>query len=123
MSLTTFAILLSAIGIPMSWRIAIAYLKDPVEGMKSNHHRLECLPYVMTDRYVSFAFMATAATLYRDLVVIAFLAACFAFMALTDTAIYARRGYPYRPHLVSGVLAVIVAAVAIFAKLMNGVAA
>jgi hypothetical protein len=115
-------VLLSAIGIPMAWRTAIAYLRDPVAGMAENHHLLASLPSVMTGRYLAIALMVTGATLYRDLIVIAFLGACVALMAFWDSALYMRGGHPYRSHLVAGVLATIVSAFALFAHLMNGAA-
>jgi hypothetical protein len=123
MSLATLAILLSAIGIPLSWSIAFAYLKDPAEGMKKTEHRLDCLPLVMTDRYVVLALLATAATVYRDLYVIAFLGACVGYMSLADAVIYGRRGFVYRRHLIVGLMSVAIAAFALYAQLMTGVAA
>lgn len=119
MSWSLFAVLLSAIAIPRSWRLAITYARDPSRGLSFNHHQLEALPEVMANRYTAMAAMVTAATLYRDLNVIAFVAGCVAMMAFWDHRIYARRGQHSRRHLVSGSVALIIAAVAVFAKLMN----
>lgn len=121
MSLASLAILLSAGGILVTGYLATIFIASPVAGMAKVHHRAEQLPQVMTDRYIAFALLALGATLYGDLKVIAYLFAVFSYVALHDAAIYARAQKPLRPHLIAGVAAALVAAVAFFAQL-NGAA-
>ena len=121
--LPTLAVLLSGGGILVTGLLATAFLRDPIRGMAQTTHRAESLPRVMADRYVAFTALAAGATLYRDLAVIAFLFAVFAFMSYADTAIYARDGHPYVKHLIAGLAATAVTGVALAAILKSGVAA
>jgi len=121
MSLAGIALVLSALGIAATGWLAAIFVANPVTGMARVHHLPEALPRVMTDRYIANLFLAIGATLYRDLAVIAFLFAVFAFMSFADVVIYVRKGTPFLPHLWGGLGSAIVAAVA-FAAHLNGAA-
>ena len=102
--------------------LAVLFLRDPVKGLAQTTHRLADLPKVMADRYVAFTALAAGATLYRDLKVIAFLFAVFAFMAFADAWIYARQGHATSKHLTAGIAAALVCAVALAALSQTGAA-
>lgn len=118
----TLAVVLSALSIPVAGTLAVVFLRDPERGMVMATHRAEFLPQVMADRYLAFFLMAMAATLYRDMAVIAFLFAMFAVMAFGDALIYARAGHRYALHLASGLGATVVALTALLALSGSGVA-
>ncbi len=113
--LATFALAGSAMGILVTGMLAVMFLRDPVKGMDWTTHRAGDLPKVMANRYTAFTMLACGATAYRDLTVIAFLFAVFAFMSLADTWIYGQQGLPYAKHLMAGVAAAVVSVVAIAA--------
>lgn len=120
--LAPLAIALSAGGILITGMLAAIFLRDPAKGLAQTTHRLADLPKVMADRYVAFTALAVGATLYRDLKVIAFLFAVFAFMAFADAWIYARQGQPTLKHLTAGFAAALVCAVALAALFQTGAA-
>ncbi|MBI1217686.1 MAG: hypothetical protein GC186_03975 [Rhodobacteraceae bacterium] len=122
MSLATLATALSALGILVTGMLALTFLRDPAKGMAQTTHRLADLPKVMADRYVAFTALAVAATLYRDLKVIAFLFAVFAFMAFADAWIYLQGGHAIVKHLIAGIAAALVCAVALAALFQTGAA-
>lgn len=115
-SLPTLAVLLSAGGILTTGALAFAFLRDPVKGMAQVNHRAENLPQIMAGRYSGFFLLAIGATLYRDLTVIAFLFAVFAFVSFFDTWVYARLNLPYAKHLTAGIAAGLVVVVATIAQ-------
>lgn len=117
--LGSLAIAGSAGGILVTGLLAAMFLIDPAKGMAWATHRVANLPRVMTDRYVAFTLLAIGATLYRDMNVIAFLFAVFAFIGLADAWIYARDRAPYSKHLMAGVAAALVAAVAVAAMIFQ----
>jgi hypothetical protein len=107
MTLSTLALILSWLGVTITLALAISFLVSPAFGMAQAQHRLERLPWVMTDRYVAFVALALGATLYGDLKVTAYLFAVFAFMGFA----YARSGHPNWKHIAAGVAATIVSGV------------
>jgi hypothetical protein len=100
------------------WLAAI-FVRNPATAMARVNHLPDALPSVMTGRYIANFALASGATLYGDLWVIAFLFAAFALMAYYDTAIYHRRGTRFAPHLAAGIGATLVVSVAL-AAILNG---
>jgi ABC-type spermidine/putrescine transport system permease subunit II len=86
--------------------MAVAFWRDPDEGLRQTTHRVELLPRVMADRYTAFAILALVLTLHGDLGVLAAFFAVCAFMGFADGLIYARAGHPHIKHTLSGVLSV-----------------
>ena len=86
--------------------MAVAFWRDPEEGLRQTTHRVELLPRVMADRYTAFAVLALVLTLHGDLTVLAAFFAVCAFMGFADGLIYARAGHPHGKHTLSGVLSV-----------------
>lgn len=109
----------SAIGIVATGALAVAFLRDPVKALVRTTHRIADLPKVMANRYTAFTMLACGATAYRDLMVIAFLFAVFAFVGLADAWVYAQGGAPYSKHLIAGVVAAVVAGLAIAALIFQ----
>ena len=116
MDLATLALICSALGVVVSGVLAWLFIADPENGLKQSTHRRDQLPFVMADRYIAFAWLALFATLYRDMNVIAAVFAAFAFMALADAWIYARAGHAYVKHLMAGIGALLVVAIALMAR-------
>lgn len=115
-SLATLAIILSTGGILTTGALAFAFLRDPEAGMAQVTHRLENLPQIMAGRYTGFFFLAVGATLYRDLMVIAWLFAVFAFVSFFDTWVYARLNQRFAKHLAAGIASCLVVVVAAAAQ-------
>ncbi|MGI1661168.1 hypothetical protein ACRDNQ_02920 [Palleronia sp. KMU-117] len=84
--------------------MAVAFWRDPDDGLRQTSHRIELLPRVMADRYTAFAILALVLTLHGDLAVLAAFFAVCAFMGFADGLIYARAGHPHGKHTLSGVL-------------------
>jgi len=122
MSLATLTFILTGLGILVTGYLAFIFWRDPAGGLRQTTHRAEFLPQVMTDRYIAMTLLAIAATLYRDLAVIAVLFTSFAFMGYADAYIYRRAGHPMAKHLASGIAATIVVIFALMA-LRTGVTA
>jgi len=122
MSLTTVAILLCAVGALVTARLSWIFFQDPEAGLLDTTHRAEQLPQVMTDRYVAMTFLAIAAAIYGDPLVIVVLFISFSFMGFADALIYRRAGHPIVKHVAAGAAALIVVVVALFAHLKNGAA-
>ena len=121
MTLPALAIALSWAGVVITLALAVSFLISPAFGMVQAQHRIERLPRVMTDRYVAFVALALGATLYGDLMVIAYLFAVFAFMGFADAVIYARSGNPNWKHIAAGVAATVVSGVVFAAHNSTGV--
>ena len=119
-ALTLAAYGTATIGVLASARLALAFLRDPEQGLVMTTHRAEALPQVMADRYVAFAALALFAVLYRDLAVIAALFAAFAYMAFHDAFLYARAGHSSLKHLVAGGAAILVAVLSLAAIVQTG---
>ena len=113
MALSALVISLSAFGVLVTG--ALAFLRDPVAAMGFSAHRAERLPQVMGDRYASLCILALGATLYGDLTVIAVFYGCFAFIGFADSVIYKRAGHPIAKHMAAGILALLVAIMALMA--------
>ncbi|MBC7155050.1 MAG: hypothetical protein H5U19_10680 [Rhodobacteraceae bacterium] len=122
MTMATLAVILSVGGILVTGLLAVLYVRDPVRGLAQTTHRPEFLPQVMADRYSAMCFLALGATVYGDLKVIAWLFTAFVLMGFADAWIYARAGHPYFKHLLSGVAAAVVVAVAVAAMALSGAA-
>ena len=110
------AIGLSGAGVLVTGGFAYSFLRDPIKGMRRLHHRRKDLPQIMAGRYSGFCLLALGATLYRDLNVIAYLFAVFAFYSFFDTWVYARQDLPFAPHLAAALLAGLVTLVALVAQ-------
>ncbi len=117
--LATFALAGAAIGVIALGVLAVQFLRDPQHGLVRTTHRVADLPRVMANRYTAFTMLACGATAYRDLNVIAFLFAVFAFMGFADAWTYAQAGAPYSKHLIAGAAALFVAGVAIAALIFQ----
>ena len=102
--------------------LAVAFIRDPVEGLKQTTHHLAQLPEVMADRYIAMTALAAGATWFGHPGVIAFLFTTFAFMGFADAYIYRRAGQPVMKHLAAGIAALIVVIIATLAQINNGVA-
>ena len=102
--------------------IAVAFARDPAEGMRANNHVLAQLPNVMTGRYLANVFLTAGALILGDLRVIGWLFAAYALMAFADTFIYHRAGLPHGKHTFAGVAATLVALIAVIAHFSNGAA-
>ncbi|MDO6480232.1 hypothetical protein Q8W37_17010 [Shimia thalassica] len=106
----------------MTGFLAISFWRNPEAGMAAATHRPEKLPLVMIDRYIAFTFLAVAAALYGDPLVITVLFVAFAFMGLADGVIYARAGHPHIKHTAAGLASLCVAGVALLTESLNGAA-
>lgn len=122
MTLDSLAVILSMGGILVTGLLATMFIRDPAKGLVQTTHRLEFLPMVMADRYIAMCFLAVGATIHGDLKVIAWLFAAFVLMGFADALIYARAGHPYMKHLLSGVAAAVVVAVAVAGMASTGAA-
>lgn len=95
----------------MAWMFAT----NPERGLQVTTHRFEKLPYVMANRYTSFAILGVGMILFGDYRIIAVYFLSGAIMALSDGVLYARAGQSYIRHLASGtfsILATIVSSLA-----------
>lgn len=119
-SLATLAVIGSGVGVGVTAALAAVFIRDPVQGMRQTTHHAEQLPQVMTGRYIALTLLALGATIYGDMVVIAFLFAVFAFLGFADAFIYARAGRPMAKHLSAGITAALVAALALAAHFQIG---
>lgn len=96
--------------------IALQFRSNPSAALHSVEHLEAALPWVMAGRYLAFALLSIAATLYGDLSVIAGLFGVFAVLGFFDTVLYSRLGAPVFKHLTAGLGALVVAAVAFIAE-------
>ena len=118
--LTTLALAGSALGVAVTATLAAVFVRDPVKGMAQTTHHADQLPQVMTGRYIALTLLALGATLYGNMTVIAFLFGVFAFLGFADATIYSRAGRPALKHLVAGLTALAVMAVALAAHFQSG---
>ena len=118
-TLATIALAGSAIGVVAIGLLTVVFLLDPVKGLVRTTHRMADLPKVMANRYTAFTMLACGATAYRNLMVIAFLFAVFAFMGLADAWVYSQGGAPYSKHLIAGIAAALIAGLAIAALIFQ----
>ncbi len=121
--LAIIAVAGAAMGTIAAGVLAFAFLRDPIMGMVQARHQPGSLPKVMANRYTAFTMLACGATTYRDLTVISFLFAVFAFMGFADAWLYAQDGAPYSKHLIAGIAAALVAGVALVAIFQTGAGA
>ena len=119
-TLSTVALAGSSLGVAVTASLAALFIRDPVRGMVQTTHHPDQLPQVMTGRYVALTALALGATLYGNMVVIAFLFAVFAFLGFADAFIYSRAGRPALKHVIAGITAMSVMAVAIGALYQTG---
>lgn len=119
-SLPTLALTLSGVGVAVTGTLAALFVRNPAQGMQQTTHHAEQLPQVMTGRYVALTLLALGATIHANMAVIAYLFAVFAFLGFVDAFIYARAHRPMAKHLIAGIAALIVAAVALAAHLNTG---
>lgn len=118
--LATVALAGSALGVAVTATLAAVFVRDPVKGMAQATHHADQLPQVMTGRYIALTLLALGATLYANMAVIAFLFGVFAFLGFADATIYSRAGRPAMKHVVAGVAALAVMALAIAAHFQTG---
>ncbi len=119
-ALSTLAVIGSGVGVAVTGTLAALFLRNPAHAMVQTTHHADQLPQVMTGRYIALTLLALGATVYGDMAVIAYLFAVFAFLGFADAVIYARAHRPMAKHLIAGVLALIVAAVALAAHFNTG---
>jgi len=115
MTLVGLSLALAGLGVLWTGALAMLYLRDPVHGMAVTTHHPEQLPKVMSDRYFAMAFLAFGAVSYRDFAVIAYIFVVFSFLGFADSWIYHRAGKPFALHFAAGVMAMIVAVIALLA--------
>ena len=119
-TLPTLALIGSGLGVAVTGTLAALFMRNPVQAMVQTTHHAEQLPQVMTGRYVALTLLAFGATVYGNMVVIAFLFAVFAFLGFVDAFIYAHANRPMAKHLTAGITALIVTALALAAHLNTG---
>ena len=119
-TLANIAMIGSGAGVVVTGLLATLFTLNPAKGMVEATHHAEQLPQVMAGRYIALTMLALGATIYGDMAVIAFLFAVFAFLGFADAFIYARANRPMAKHLIAGITAAIVAAVALAAHLNTG---
>ena len=119
-TLPTLALIGSGLGVAVTGTLAALFMRNPLQAMVQTTHHAEQLPQVMTGRYVALTLLAFGATIYGNMVVIAFLFAVFAFLGFADAFIYAHANRPMAKHLTAGITALIVTAVALAAHLNTG---
>ena len=119
-TLSMLALIGSGLGVAVTGTLAALFMRNPVQAMVQTTHHAEQLPQVMTGRYVALTLLAFGATIYGNMVVIAFLFAVFAFLGFADAFIYRHANRPMAKHLTAGITALIVTAVALAAHLNTG---
>ena len=119
-TLSTLALIGSGLGVAVTGTLAALFIRNPVQGMLQTTHHADQLPQVMTGRYIALTLLALGATIYGNMVVIAFLFAVFAFLGFADAFIYARAGRPMAKHLTAGITATLVTALALAAHIQTG---
>ena len=119
-TLATIALIGSGAGVVVTGLLATLFTLNPAKGMVEATHHAEQLPQVMAGRYIALTLLALGATIYANIVVIAFLFAVFAFLGFADAFIYARAGRSMIKHLIAGITAALVAAIALAAHLNTG---
>lgn len=112
----------AALGVLVTARLSVMFLRDPAHALAFTTHRAEALPRVMADRYVAIAGLALFALIYRDFVVIAAVYAAFSYMGFHDALIYAREGQPATKHLTAGFAGALVAVLALVTIVQTGAA-
>ncbi len=122
MTLAGFSVFLASLGVVWTAALGAIYVRNPSRALVITTHHLEDLPKVMAGRYFAMMLLALGAVLYGDFTVIAYLFAVFSFLGFADAWIYHRAGKRFALHLSAGVMAIIVAAVALLA-LNTGVSA
>jgi len=121
-SLMTLTIVLASAGLLVTALLAVAFVRDPEQGLVQTTHHLAQLPEVMADRYIAMTALAAGAIWFGHAGVIAFLFSTFAFMGFADAYIYRRVGLPVMKHIAAGIAAMIVVIVATLAQINNGAA-
>lgn len=114
------ALLCGAVTVLILAAMAVAFWRDPDDGLRQTTHRIELLPRVMADRYTAFALLALVLTLHGDLSVLAAFFAICAFMGFADGLIYARAGHPHAKHTLSGALSIGALAITLAALATGG---
>lgn len=113
----TWAVLVACgLGALVLARLAWLFCVDVDYALRDTDHHLEDLPHVMADRYAMMTVFALLAALYQDMLVIAVLFAGFAFLGFADAYIYRRARKPIFKHVLAGVAAAVVSALALIAN-------
>lgn len=114
------ALALSGVAALAIFGIVLRFRSDPEKALHTVEHVGAALHWVMAGRYLAFALLALAATLYGDFLVICGLFAVFAFLGFYDAVLYSRLGAPISKHLLAALGATIVAIVAFAAAVRDG---
>lgn len=110
------AIYLAMIGGAVPLILGLIFAVSPDRGFAATKHRSEQLPRIMVGRYFFMAFIAAIVALRGDLQLIAAVFVGLAGVAFFDAMTYARAKTKVMPHLVAGIAALIVPAVALWGR-------
>lgn len=110
------AIYLAMIGGAVPLILGLIFAVSPDKGFAATKHREEQLPRIMVGRYFFMAFIAFVVALNGDLKLIAAVFVGLAGVAFFDALTYLRAGTPIMPHLLAGLAALLVPAVAIWGQ-------
>lgn len=93
--------------------LGVMFAVAPKAGLKATKHQAEHLPTIMAGRYFFMVFIAVGVALTGTLQQLAYVFMGLAAVAFFDAATYTRAKTPVIPHIVAGVGALIVAAIAL----------
>ena len=93
--------------------LGVMFAVAPNAGLKATKHRAENLPTIMAGRYFFMVFIAVGVALTGTLQQLAYVFMGLAAVAFFDAATYARAKTAVSSHIVAGIGAVIVAAIAL----------
>lgn len=105
--------LLAVIGAVGMLALGALFLFSPSKGLLATKHHGEDLPTIMAGRYFFFAFVMIAVAKLGSSLLLALVFVGFSGVAFFDAATYSVRGKPVMPHLLAGLAALIVPAVAL----------
>ncbi len=112
----SWAVYLAMIGGVLPLVLGLVFAVSPKMGLVVTEHRAEQLPRIMVGRYFFMAMIAFVVAFRGDLHLIAAVFVGLAGVAFFDALTYVRAGTKIMPHLVAGLLALIVPAVAVWGQ-------
>lgn len=93
--------------------LGVVFAISPQRGFAVTKHRAENLPTIMAGRYFFMVLVSVGVALTGTLQQLAFVFLGLAGVAFFDAATYARAKTPVLPHILAGIGAIIVAAIAL----------
>ena len=123
MNLPIILLILLGVGAVLTGLLALAFYRDPAEGMAEATHRPEQLPLVMIDRYLAVTVIQIGLFFFGSLEMVAVFCIAGMIMGLGDGLIYARAGYPHMKHTSSGILALVALVVTLYFIVTSGATA